>query len=66
MTSVNYTDVAVDENGLATHQHVASHHVNGVPGGAELTLCGVLIVYSTWKGAAPDAPMCEPCERLDH
>lgn len=58
-------EVPVDSNGLATHQHVASHHIHGVPGGAEQTLCGKVIVYSTWQGTAPDAPMCTTCEARD-
>jgi hypothetical protein len=65
MTTVNYPDVEVDANGLATKQHIAAHHVHGVPGGAELTLCGVLITYHTWQGVAPDAPPCEDCEGRD-
>jgi hypothetical protein len=65
MTTVNYPDVSVNAEGLATEQHVAAHHVRGIPGGAELTLCGVLITYSTWKGTASDAPECATCKRLD-
>lgn len=64
MTTVNYPDVPVNANGLATRQHIADH-VRGIPGGAELTLCGVLIKYDTWKGTAPNAPMCETCEGND-
>ena len=65
MTTVNYPDVPVDANGYATHRHVASHHVNGVPGGAELTLCGVLITYNTWRGVALKASACAECEARD-
>jgi hypothetical protein len=65
MTTVNYPDVEVDANGLATKHHVAAHHVHGIPGGAELTLCGQLIKYNTWQGVAPGAPPCTTCERLD-
>lgn len=65
MTTVNYPDVPVDANGLATAHHVAAHHVRGIPGGAELTLCGLLITYNTWKGVAPNAYKCAECERLD-
>lgn len=65
MTTVNYPDVPVDANGFATAHHVASHHVQGIPGGAELTLCGYLITYSTWKGVAPGAAPCTICESLD-
>ena len=65
MTTVNYPDVPVDANGQATLAHVASHHVRGISGGAELTLCGVLITYSTWQGVAPGAPTCPTCEGLD-
>jgi hypothetical protein len=65
MTTVNYPDVEVDANGQATKQHIAAHHVHGVPGGAELTLCGVLIKYSTWQGVAPTALPCTVCEGRD-
>lgn len=66
MATVNYPDVPVDANGQATLQHTAAHHVHGIPGGAEVTLCGVLITYSTWQGTAPGAPECPTCVRLDH
>ena len=65
MTVINYPDVPVDADGFATHGHIASHHVRGIPGGAEVTLCGVLIQYATWKGVAPDAPLCPTCDELD-
>ena len=57
--------VDVDSNGLATHQHVASHHIHGVPGGAEQTLCGKVIIYSEWKGTALNAPVCTTCKERD-
>lgn len=65
MTMFDYPDVPVDAEGRATHQHIAKHHLRGIPGGAEVTLCGVLIRYRTWKGFAPDAPWCDTCLRLD-
>ena len=65
MTTIDYPDVPVDANGMATERHTASHHVRGVEGGAEVTLCGYLITYSTWKGEAPNAPRCAKCEGLD-
>jgi len=65
MTTIHYTDVAVSDEGLATHRHVASHHVPGIPGGAEVTLCGMLIKYSAWRGTVDGAPECEECVRLD-
>jgi hypothetical protein len=65
MTSVNYTDVPVNANGQATLTHLASHHVEGIPGAGEATLCGQLITYATWKGTAPGAARCPECERMD-
>lgn len=65
MSTINYPDVPVDANGQATMKHVAAHHVHGIPGGAEVTLCGFLITYRTWQGAAPGASQCPTCERLD-
>jgi predicted transcriptional regulator len=59
---INYPEVPVDANGLATEQHIADHHV-GTHG--ELTLCGVYIDYNTWKGTAPGAPRCDTCEGRD-
>lgn len=65
MTTVEYPDVPVNENGEALAKHIASHHVPGIPGGAELTLCGVLIVYRHWQGHAEGAQECELCVNLD-
>jgi hypothetical protein len=65
MTIVEYLDVPVNSDGEALEKHIASHHVRSVPGGAELTLCGVLITYSNWRGHAPDAQPCQTCANLD-
>lgn len=65
MTTINYPDVPVDANGQATHGHRAHRHVYDIPGGAELTTCGMLIIYSTWKGTAPGAPDCPVCVEMD-
>jgi len=65
MTAVEYPDVPVNADGLATEAHIASHHVRASGLSGELTLCGKLIIYKTWQGVAPDAPRCATCERLD-
>lgn len=66
MPGVEYKDLPVDANGQATQQHTAANHVRGFPGGAEVTLCGILIVYADWKGEAPGATRCAACEAMDH
>jgi hypothetical protein len=58
---------AVDANGMVTLQHVAAGPYlkfdDGTAG--ELLLCGAAIKYSSFKGAAPGAPKCSECARLD-
>jgi len=59
--NINYPDVEVNQDGLATLRHTASHHV----GRGEVTLCGQFIDYNEWLGEALNAPRCSECDRLD-